>query len=813
MEDFVFILLGSIFNPIYIIIIVVVILIVSDSRKKNRIQSEQQRQIAEGVTEGDFSKSDAMAIATDRNTPPAPMPPKPKNPMTKWNWLLYIGSFLIVLAMIYFVDSVNDAAVAPTTIILTLIIYIAGLAITKAVSYLKPVGKAFTYSGLCMIPLWLISLNALKLPTEVVPFIVATSFSIASVIASFVLNDAFLGYVVFLSVATFIGSFAPLFFKNPTSGVVAYFLLVTPMIAALMPLCFWIKKPKWLPVALRHASMGLGKVLIPMVFICSLLLFLIPNVGVEAPFLRTVCAAFFTIHCVAHWFSSKEHGYFVATRFAVQCLILAILCDSLNFSAMRMWNESINYAAALACAIVWLITFLAQVIYSLYANCDNEADKKLERAIGLISIIGIFATPILCAEFDKIPYAIVWIVICVVTAILGVLHAMRYKNVTWSLATVASIIILPIIYGVNIAKPSWGAGAYMACYSVIGLVFLFGYYAMQRIQKHESDVVGIVAIGVTSAAIIVTSIGANLSGVGYLIVAGLIAALAALSKQKWIYELSIYATAMSLFSFAGNVYDLAVKGMPKDFRYGYPGGSKGLEYSIALSVVRAHIIAIAFGLTTWIYERAKSSQPRLVIGYTLFTLIMSVTCTINNSLGWGILLLVEQVIALVFSVMTHRTWMTWISSIAIFLIALRLTGGFNFIWLGIVGIALIAFVIWQLSKQNKKLMASNNNPDSPNKPESQRTPIADSAQKPEETEQKNIEEYATDEMKEETTDDKKPDDSKKDDKSDEPKDKPDKSEQRAEEPSGNSIPEDVLWDLDNRSKFDETKDKDSTGEE
>ena len=728
--------------------------------------------------------------------------------MTKWNWLLYIGSFLIVLAMIYFVDSVNDAAVAPTTIILTLIIYIAGLAITKAVGYLKPVGKAFTYSGLCMIPLWLISLNALKLPTEVVPFIVATSFSIASVIASFVLNDAFLGYVVFLSVATFIGSFAPLFFKNPTSGIVAYFLFVAPMVAALMPLCFWIRKPKWLPVALRHASMGLGKVLIPMVFICSLLLFLIPNVGVEAPFLRTVCATFFIIHCVAHWFSSKEHGYFVATRFAVQCLILAILCDSLNFSVMHMWDESINYAAALACAIVWLITFLAQVIYSLYANCDNEADKKLERAIGLISIIGIFATPILCAGFDKIPYAIVWIVICIVTAILGVLHAMRYKNVTWSLATVASIIILPIIYGVNIAKPSWGAGAYMACYSVIGLVFLFGYYAMQRIQKHESDVVGIVAISVTSAAIIITSIDANFSGVGYLVVAGLIATLTSLSKQKWLYELSIYATAMSLFSFAGNVYDLAVKGLPNDHIYSYSGSSKSLEYGIALSVARAHIIMIAFGLTSWLYERKKgpSAQARLIIGYSLFTLIMSVTCTINNSLGWGILLLIEQVVALIFAVMTHRVWMTWVSSIAIFLIALRLTGGFNFIWLGIIGIALIAFVIWQLSRQNKKLTA-NNDPNTPALPEAQGAPTAEPAPKEEKVEPEETEKDTSDEKKE-TADESKDSDAE----SEKPEEPKESEKKKAESSEDNSIPEDVLWDLDNRSKF-EPEDKNSDNKE
>ena len=46
--------------------------------------------------------------------------------------------------------------------------------------------------------------------------------------------------------------------------------------------------------------------------------------------------------------------------------------------------------------------------------------------------------------------------------------------------------------------------------------------------------------------------------------------------------------------------------------------------------------------------------------------------------------------------------MIWFSSIEILLIAFELTGGMSYLWLGIIGIGLIAVVIWQLKKANDK---------------------------------------------------------------------------------------------------------------
>ncbi len=162
-------IIGILFSPLTIIIAIIVTVVVL-------INSDKKKKAAEAAAAANVDTTVAQNSAPTQPVAPS----KPKNPMAKWNWLLYIGSFLIVLAMIYFVDTVDDSAVAPTTIILTLIIYGAGLAIYKAIDYLRPVGKAFVYSALVMMPIWLISLEACSVPSEVTPLIFSLTFRVAS---------------------------------------------------------------------------------------------------------------------------------------------------------------------------------------------------------------------------------------------------------------------------------------------------------------------------------------------------------------------------------------------------------------------------------------------------------------------------------------------------------------------------------------------------------------------------------------------------------------------------------------------------------
>ena len=760
-------LIEIIFSPLsYIIaIIVVVVILVNNDKKKKATQ---------------VAAPAANNNAEVQNQAPAPQPvapPKPKNPMAKWNWLLYIGSVLIVLAMIYFVDSVDDSAVAPTTIILTLIIYGAGIAIHRAIDYLRPVGKAFIYSALCMIPIWLISLEAIKVPSEVIPLIVSFSFMVASFLATLTVKASAMGYAAFLSPIAFIWSFYSLFEKQLSIDAAAYFTFLAPMVTALLPLAFWLTKPKWLPVAFRHASMGLGLVLIPFTYVCSLVLFLIPNIANSTPLLRVLCAAFMLVYALGNWYKTKKHGFFVVLRFTAQVLIIAAVCDALNFSliSFSFFDKKIDYTAALVCAIVWLLTFLAQVIYSLYARTETDKEKALERTVGILSIVGIFITPLLCSNFERIPYAIVWLVICVVTAVLGVLHAIRYKNVLWSIATVASILIAPLIFGINIMTPAWDEATYMVCYTLINAAFLLGYDALSRIQKKEAATVGIIALSLSSLIILANAMSIELAWLGYGILAVFFAAFAIISKIKALYEVVIYSGALCLFDLSGKVYDaMASKIEPEDvtnFGYRYYYYSPEAELlRVSLAAVRAHIISASIFLTNWVYERNKqpNKQVRFIFAYILFSLTMTFSCLSQDAIGWSIFFLIEQVAFLLVAIVSKRTWLVWFSSIEIFITALSLTGGFNYIWLGIIGVGLIAIVVWQLKKNNDKLKRAEVH--EPIAPVEQIEPQSEESKEPEEVK----EEAPTEEPEEEK----------------EPEDKPEEPEDKGEdEAKSDSEPE------------------------
>ena len=189
----VLLMLGAfiLFNPVTWIVIIAVIVIVSSSKKKKNVN----------------------ASAPNAKVGPGAKPtvaPKPANPMAKWNWLLYIGSFLIVLAMMYFINTIDGSYVAPSTIILTILIYTGGIVLHKMIDYLRPVAKAFVYSALCMIPLWLIAFSSMGMPDKIVPICVSSAFMVATFLSAFLLDDNLLGHVAFTSIVLFMWSFTSL---------------------------------------------------------------------------------------------------------------------------------------------------------------------------------------------------------------------------------------------------------------------------------------------------------------------------------------------------------------------------------------------------------------------------------------------------------------------------------------------------------------------------------------------------------------------------------------------------------------------------
>ena len=668
------------FNPITWIIVVAVVLLVKKTGGKSKTRAAQVQ---------------SNATNTGRTTP-APKPSKPPNPMTKWNWLLYIGSFLIVMAMFYFINTINDSYVAPSTIIMTLVIYTTGIAIYKKVNYLHPVAKAFVYSALCMIPLWIIALTSIGLPNNVAPLISAIVFTIASFAGSYLVEDQIMAHFAFLSITTFIWSFCPLLDGEYDRTLIFYIMYLAPMVTGLATMGLHLSKSSILSKTFKLAAKNLGIAVMPITYCYAITLFFIPDMASMAPLLRTVCSLLFATYAFAFWSRTHRRGLFVLLRFAAQALLMAIIVDLLQYSIV-LYAPNQETEKALCCIIVWLIIFMAQIIYSLYCKKTTEEDEGLERAVSVISIISILITPMFCSGFSAASYAAVLLIICLIIAVLGVIHALHYKNVSWSIATAASIMIVPLIFGNYIATPVWNGNVYFPCYIIISLLFLLGSYVLQKIQKKETQIIGAISIISSSTAILLAATDINLAYVGYFISAAMLAGYAFVVEMNTFYEVAVYTCAVGFISMTNEI-------MP--IRYKYDSFSDYSTLIATRNIIQAHIIGLALIgtqlLSKYLYE--KNNKVRFIVGYSIFSVMVTSACmsfTKTSDTGWALLFLIEQVVALLYSVAKKETWLIWFSSIEIFLITFRLTSGLYFLWLGIIGIGLIAFVIWQLSKANK----------------------------------------------------------------------------------------------------------------
>jgi hypothetical protein len=208
---------------------------------------------------------------------------------------------------------------------------------------------------------------------------------------------------------------------------------------------------------------------------------------------------------------------------------------------------------------------------------------------------------------------------------------------------------------------------------------------------------------------------------GYMLSAVFFSGFAMLINMDAFYEVAVYVFSIGLMQLFGDLLHPAV-------------GSHRDTNEILRQVIDAHIIGIAFIGTQLIskYIYKKSDKTRFIIGYSLFSIVMTGICASLSSsgdIGWALLFLVEQVVALLYSVTKREKWLIWFSSIEIFIVALRLTEGLYFLWMGLIGVGLIAIVIWQLSKANKQGIDKNTKPAKPSLPEEQKAPEATTEQK------------------------------------------------------------------------------------
>ena len=603
------------------------------------------------------------------------------NNATSLNILLYVGSFLIVGAILLLIK--DEPKLVPfITIFATIITYAAGILLYRFVEYLRPVATAFTYTAMVLFPLWFYAFTEIGVASGTALFVstIITFFAYAGAAAGIDSRMAgWLSYIWFIlcgwTGAGMIDSY------SSDNRLTTYVFFIWPLIAAIFPTICWACRVKWLPVAYRAATKFFAQWLTPIFAFFTLLTIATPGIASECPALRIVASSLAVITGLIGWLANrKDRALLISLRVYLHMLILMIVADATGFS----FHFGKAVSSDVAVAITWLIGWLGQTVCSLFIPQRTESDKSIEKGILVFSLIGIFSTWFFCTNFEQTPRAILLIVIATVIAILGALIGWRYKNISWTNATVLSIMAIPLIVFSELMPSGDYSWAIFGTYAILTLIFIGLYAAIRNIQPQRSLGVATTAAITGSVVCIISLVDEDLSSIGWLLAAGNMALVSVIAKKYAMLEWSAYLASVAFVSFIGNI-------------------ARTMS-GFALAAIDAHIIALPLLLFGFFRERGTSGA-RKILGFLVLAITMFFAASGANATDLYIIPLVaiiDYVSLIILGAFTKQQWMHIVSSILLAITTLELTGGFNGIWLLLIGIGLIAFVAFQLTKNAKK---------------------------------------------------------------------------------------------------------------
>lgn len=692
-------------------VVVIIYLLVSDNKKKKA----NANTAAIAAQNADGSPKPVAEPVPVNAAPPAP--PKPVDPYKKWNILLYLGSFLLVMAMIIFINSADDSLVAPTAITLTLLFYAGGIALFKAVPYLKSVGKSFAYTASAVFPFWVISFMSLGMGTQL-SWIVASVISLAVfILDTLIFNSKVTATLSYIWLFVLAWSCTP--GNDRTIGT--YWAMLAPMTLTLVPTLLWLGKPSWLPVAFRKPTQVFGLILTPILSLALASTFLAEDFAMDYPFLRTLVGVLLLAYALLHWLKGHKYGFFIFTRIVAQLLVFTIVADILNYSFFEYYSYYSFYAGptnettVISVTVVWLVGWLAQSLIALFIPKKDAAAVKAEHVVEVISLAGILVAPVLAYGLDN--NSLIGTLIFTFVAILGVVYSFVHKNILWSIATLISLLLIPTTLSdlFNFNSMNWFLVAYFAIY---GLLALLGYAAFRKKQPVPSFVLALIATIIAGFIVVVASADENFVEIGWLTLAVLLTIFGYLSNKNWLYELAIYSGALCIFSLVGTVGGAIAKANAPvgtricdtdSYSYSYSSSRCVTPYAtftdnaeLAISTVRAFVMPIALLAVSFWKERGENhvfKKWRFLLGYVLLSLSLLIIGW-NGEGYWMLPSLIAQVVFLIYSVFKDKTWLVWTTIAALAISMISLSGGYIYIWFGVIGIVLILIVVWRLTKLN-----------------------------------------------------------------------------------------------------------------
>ncbi len=635
--------------------------------------------------------------------------------MNSINLILTIASFLISFGMIIMIQQMNDRLVAPIFILITTLLYIVGVIVRLKVDFLKPVGNAFTYVALILIPFFAISFADLLGGVEMgnnfaYGCIISSAVSLISyALVAMLFNNSIAGSLSFFWFCCIFWSST--FTRGLPDTIEPYLLLMPPIFLSYISALIYTDKSDWVPTCFRRGVYALFKALPYWYIAINLSLFFIPNYGRDHIAFRAIYAGLITGLFAINYFAEKKYRNFISLRFLVQMFALAILADCLNFSIVNVYlfsNRKTYEWGPLWMSLAWAISFFLQALYSLFVKKRNKEDERHENNAGIVALVGIGSTLVISQALNSVAYGVVSCTVVGIVAVLGVLYAIFKKNLYWLYASLASFFILPFILDKYVFSPSsWETTHYFGYFSVAALISLLIYVFTQRIDKKKAINFALVSQIVFAFSIVCCGLDMVHFTPAVAVPAVCFTILSVISgDKKHVREATIYMIGLTCIA---GIQDLI-------HALGNCGPFFTSQCADPIFDVQKFLQFVVFGatflITSILYgETAKNNTKpaiRLGIGYYGFTIfggLVAIVARANqNNFVLGIIYLLLQAGILGVSAFAQRRWTAVSSAIALVIGALYMSGLYNqaYIWIIMLGLALVGFAVWKLVAINNE---------------------------------------------------------------------------------------------------------------
>ena len=605
------------------------------------------------------------------------------------NAFLYVGSFMIVGSMLMFMQDYPTAMPIVSIVGSTLLLFI-GLILYGFVDFLRPVGLAFAYTGLAIIPFWFYAFHEFGMPSDYSLFFSGLATTISYIVVAALTRSQLAGWISYLCLFS-IGALLPI-----SGDAYVYCACLLPMLVALLAMVCWTRRVKWLPVGFRQATSVLAYAAVPAIAFFVVPYFAIDSSISKTPLLRSLFFFFASIHYLVAWLIEKKRALLVISRILFQVLLIALISDITGYSLLSFNHEN-SLGAGIAIAAIWLTGSLIQTIISLFAKTETESEASTEHAMLAVSLVCIGLTPFFCQGLDGRAIAVIFLAMSLVVAILGILISVKKKNLAWGFATLFALLLVP--FEVNgIAGSVWNFWIYYAAFAAISTLALIVYTAVLRkvqvicaYRIALTAIIACAALGAFSASL--TGFNGDWPCVPVIIAAAQLALLGLASGRDDCYELSIYSTAAAVYLFTYSLGDLS--------------------YDIRQVLDSPHYLGDAiFGLMLGgsvlgvglARDRDKKNSARQIVGFICMSVIMvdaaASAADCKTQLA-PLILAGAELITMFIGLATDRKWMGIASACIVAFDVMFLMNSQNWLTFGLVGAGMIGTVVWMLAKSNR----------------------------------------------------------------------------------------------------------------